>query len=175
MQRSAFALFAIQLSVSFAQTPAIKEFERLTQTRDQNIAAITKPINERYVQDLKVLFQKAVKAGDLDAADRIKAVIAIEQGLITPDSVVGRWTQTSPDGQRATILLEEDGKATFVTASGRSYPNTWKVEQQELIISTPDNRFFVTYTLAGSSLRGVSKTGQTGFILAREAVSTTQP
>ena len=73
------AILACRLvSFSYGVSDTERELKRLMDERDQAIAAATAPITARFKAAADQLLQRALQAGDLDAANKIKTAIGDE-------------------------------------------------------------------------------------------------
>lgn len=163
----AFALLILPLGLIglpvSAQSNLTRELETLRKQRDKAIETAIQPINEKYIPALDALLQKSIKAGDVDAAARIKAEIDIATGEMSPAFVVGVWKVVDSEGRYSLRILDPGGKAFFIGSDGKSYPNVWKIDGRKLIVGPADDRdgrFTGVYTVDGNQLRGEGGNGE---------------
>ena len=138
----AIILSGASCCAGFAASDYEREFEKLTQERDQALAAAAEPIQRRYRTALEALLRRATQGNDLETALRIKQALA---GLSTklPEAAprsksqfVGAWKcENLADGHRGTLDILPDG--TF--SSGGKRLGQWDVKGKQLIL-IHDNR-----------------------------------
>ena len=99
-------LFALLMSVIcfpvFAQTApgtsCEKELERLMAQRDKEIASAVNPIQKRFELATQQLLRKALQTGDLEAANKLKAMIDQAGGAADGNKVSGDKNMVRVEG-----------------------------------------------------------------------------
>jgi hypothetical protein len=119
----------------FAASELDRELTKLVAEKDKAIADATEPIKKRHRESLNLLLKKAVAAGDLETAVKIKALLA-DGSSKANHPIVGTWKSenevfefsaggkyqsdylgTSPEG-RWIVVSENEVKVTF-TKTGK--------------------------------------------------------
>lgn len=73
---SIHAIFLCVLAVpAYCEAPYERDLKQLVEQRDRALAAASAPILERFKIEAEQLLRKATQGGDLDTANRIKAII----------------------------------------------------------------------------------------------------
>ena len=117
-----------------AESPFARDLKQLADQRDKDLQSAAEPINRRYHDSLQQLLQRAMQAGDLDAALKIRAALggsAATPAPNTADKIAGDWKITANTGYVAVRRLHEDGTGTCEDGSHV----TWKVAGDKLVIS----------------------------------------
>ena len=153
-----------------AQSQFTNELDRLTTQRDKALAEATAPIQKKFEELSGQLLKRATKAGDLDAAIKIKTAMQAASGQreIIPElqtfekQLAGKWDCKSSSGWWGAFTFKEDG--TFIVSQNgvdidngkwRKTGNTLKVIKQN---GTTD---IYELPIQGGKLVGKSHTNNT--------------
>ena len=90
MKSLPFLLLAIVATSALAESPYERELMQLAAQRDQQVAAVTEPIDRKYKEALEGLLRRATQANDLDAALKIRQA----QGITGAAAVAAPATVT---------------------------------------------------------------------------------
>lgn len=140
--RAAVALIVLLswiTGVASADSTYERELKRLSEQRDKEVAAAVAPIQKRFQAAAEQLLRRATQAGDLDAANRIKAQLVASPHSAEPSlkQIIenSRWdwfNSAEPAGApAAAITFNSDGTGMFNWGDKARYeiipPNGLKV------------------------------------------------
>ena len=79
-------------SFSHAASPFEKQLDDLAKARDNAVAQVSEPIERQYLVSLQELLNRAIRAGDLDAALKIREELAAAAPREVDMKIQGTWT-----------------------------------------------------------------------------------
>lgn len=156
--RSSFLVLGLTLSAVMIQplrADLSEDIERLQLARDEAVAKATAPIDKKFRESLEALMKRATQAGDLEAANAIKAKIeelrpkAVDAGL--------DGTTWVAKGRNTVIHFKKGGKMIEEWSGGPS-ENSWKrVSPTEVKVTSKSTgkEFKFTLNEAGDEIKRV--------------------
>jgi hypothetical protein len=142
-------LTSVPNMLTAANSSFARELAQLTKQRDKDVGTATKRIDDRYLELIEQVMNKAAKAGDIDTAAKIKTILDVGRGAVTPARVVGNWDWKSATGRSGTWTIKDDGTANGIVANCE-----WQIRGTKLVITSPDKRVQFTYQFDGETMRG---------------------
>ena len=158
MSRTLLCLCAIIFLAlpSYAVTDAAREFERLTQEKDKELAAAAVPIMKRYQAALEQLLRRASQTGDAETAVKVGEVLKQmgtegkpkTAGDLKAQLLSGNWDWWVNDSCKGESLARIDFLENGSVRNGGKGKagNGWKwevVSEAQLKISIPSGAFWI--------------------------------
>ena len=129
-----------------------EDIERLQMAPDEAVAKANAPIDKKFRESLEALMKRATQAGDLEAANAIKA--KIEE--LRPKAAMGLEGSTWAAKGRNTVLRFKKGGKLIEEWSGGPTESSWKrVSNLELLIKSKNTgkEFKFTLNEAGDEIK----------------------
>lgn len=101
-----FCVLAIGTPVIFGTPNFVIELGKAKQQREKSLAEAIAPIDRNYVEVLRTMMDKATRAGEIDAASKIKAEIDIYDPKGLGQRVAGSWTM---EGKSSQLVFAKNG------------------------------------------------------------------
>ncbi|RYD31808.1 MAG: hypothetical protein EOP87_14015 [Verrucomicrobiaceae bacterium] len=153
--RSSFLVLGIAVSAVMMQpvrADLSDDIERLQMARDEAVAKATAPIDKKFRESLEALMKRATQAGDLEAANAIKA--KIEE--LRPKGVEVLEGTTWASKNHNTVIHFKKGGKMIEEWSGGPSENSWKrVSPKEVKVTSKSTgkEFKFTLNEAGDEIK----------------------
>lgn len=145
---------------NFKAKRAKSKHEKTVKKAQEKLDKAQKQFNETkaeadkdYKEDLEDALKDAMKKGDLEEANKIKAALDKEAKKV--DWVVGEWKNDARD----VVEVKEDGTYENKCHTGKTLYGTWKLVDDMFIIEAKDGSVNVLKKLNKDKMKRVSKKG----------------
>lgn len=129
LTRRTICLLAISAPVAIAAPDFESQMAQAKEQREKSIAEATVPIDRKYLETLRNLMDKATRAGELDAAVKLKAEIETYDPKGLGARIVGNWTMASKSSR---IVFTKNGLFRE-NWDNKVYEGRWRVISDSVI------------------------------------------